>query len=280
MPHFSIEFFPTQTEAGSARLKLERDELAKLEPDFFSVTYGAGGTTRGRTFALIKEIALEKQVAVPHLSCIGATEESLLSLLEAYKELGVDKIVALRGDLPSGMARAGEFRYAADLMHLVKQHYGNDFTLIVAAYPEYHPEAKSPEADLNAFVGKCKAGAAAAITQYFFNPDAYFHFVNAAQKKGVDIPIIPGIMPITSFSKLARFSDNCGAEIPRWMRRKFESFYDDTASVRAFGLDVVTNLCAQLLENGAPGIHFYSMNQAELIVEIVQRLRTTSLWER
>lgn len=278
--HFSVEFFPTQTQTGAARLKLERDELAALKPDFFSVTYGAGGTTRGRTFSLIKEIALEKHNAVPHLSCIGASEESLLSLLTAYQKLGVNQLVALRGDLPSGMAYAGEFRYAIDLMHLVKKHFGNEFALIVAAYPEYHPEAQSPDADLNAFVTKAKAGATGAITQYFFNADAYFHFVEGATQNGVNIPIIPGIMPIMSFAKLARFSDNCGAEIPRWMRRKFESYCDDSASIRAFGLDVVTILCAKLLEAGAPGLHFYSMNQADLILEIIQRLKSVGLWKR
>ena len=278
--HFSVEFFPTQTEAGTARLKLERDELAAFAPDFFSVTYGAGGTTRGRTFSLIKEIALEKHNAVPHLSCIGASEESLLSLLMAYQKLGVNELVALRGDLPSGMAYAGEFRYAIDLIHLIKKHFGDGFSVIVAAYPEYHPDAQSPEADLNAFVAKAKAGASAAITQYFFNADAYFHFVEGVKAKGVNIPIIPGIMPIVSFSKLARFSDNCGAEIPRWMRKKFESYYDDTASIRAFGLDVVTILCAKLLESGAPGLHFYSMNQAGLVLEIISRLQSVGLWKR
>ena len=278
--HFSVEFFPTQTDSGSARLKTERDALAALSPDFFSVTYGAGGTTRGRTFALIKEIALEKHNAVPHLSCIGASEESLLSLLTAYKKLGINQLLALRGDMPSGMAHAGEFRYAIDLMHLIQNHFGEHFSLIVAAYPEYHPQSQSPDADLKAFVAKAKAGASCAITQYFFNADAYCYFVENALHQGVNIPIVPGIMPISSFSKLARFSDNCGAEIPRWMRLKFESFKDDAASIRDFGLDVVTLLCAKLLQNGAPGLHFYSMNQADLILEIINRLKSIGLWKR
>ena len=268
----SIEFFPPQTAEGLARLRSERAKLAALKPDFFSVTYGAGGSTRERTFAIVKEIATEGFDAVPHLSCIGSTRAGIREMLGEFRAIGVRRIVALRGDLPSGMAEAGELRYANDLVEFIRAETGDAFQLIVAAYPEWHPQAKSPEADLHNFARKAKAGANAAITQYFYNADAYFHFLDKARDAGVDIPIIPGIMPIMSFYKLARFSDACGADIPRWMRRQFESYADDTESIRAFGLETVTRLCERLLQGGAPGLHFYSMNRASLILEILKRL--------
>ncbi|GHU06153.1 methylenetetrahydrofolate reductase [Betaproteobacteria bacterium] len=268
----SIEFFPPQTAEGVARLKTERAELARLHPEFFSVTYGAGGSTRERTFAIVKEIVAEGSSAAPHLSCIGSTKASIREILDEFRASGIRRIVALRGDLPSGMAEPGELRHANELVEFVRAEMGDDFQIIVAAYPEWHPQAKTPDADLVNFVRKVKAGANAAITQYFYNADAYFHFLDKATRLGVDIPIIPGIMPIVGFSKLARFSDACGAEIPRWMRKQFESYGDDTASIRAFGLDVVTRLCERLLRGGAPGLHFYSMNTAALTTEIWQRL--------
>jgi methylenetetrahydrofolate reductase (NADPH) len=268
----SIEFFPPQTAEGLAKLKDERAKLAALKPDFFSVTYGAGGSTRERTFGIVKEMTAEGFDAVPHLSCVGSTRAGIREMLGEFRAVGVRRIVALRGDLPSGMAEAGELRYANELVEFIRAETGDAFQIIVAAYPEWHPQAKSPEADLRNFVRKAKAGANAAITQYFYNADAYFHFVDKVRNAGAEIPIIPGIMPIVSFYKLARFSDACGADIPRWMRRQFESYADDAESIRAFGLDVVTRLCERLLRGGAPGLHFYSMNQASLILEIQQRL--------
>ena len=268
----SIEFFPPQTPEGVEKLRVTRQKLAELKPEFFSVTYGAGGSTRERTFAVVKEIAAEGFDAAPHLSCIGSSRESIREILAEYKEAGIRRIVALRGDLPSGMAETGEFRYANELVEFIRAETGDHFSLEVAAYPEWHPQAKSPKDDLDAFVRKVKAGANSAITQYFYNADAYFHFVDEARALGVEVPIIPGIMPIVGFTKLARFSDACGADIPRWMRKKFESFGDDSDSIRAFGLDVVTELCERLLQGGAPGLHFYSMNQAALTTEICKRL--------
>ncbi len=272
MTELSIEFFPPQTPEGAAKLKAERAKLAVLNPLFLSVTYGAGGSTRERTFATVKEIAEEGQQAAPHLSCVGSTRAGIREILEEYKAEGIRRIVALRGDLPSGMADPGELRYANELVDFIRAETGDWFTIEVAAYPEWHPQAKSPKDDLQNYVRKVKAGANSAITQYFYNVDAYFHFVEEAQALGADIPVIPGIMPISSFSKLARFSDMCGAEIPRWMRKKFEAFGDDSDSIKAFGLDVVTELCERLLAGGAPGLHFYSMNQAAATTEIWQRL--------
>ena len=251
----SIEFFPPQTPEGIEKLRSTRKELAKLDPSFFSVTYGAGGSARERTFAVVKEIASEGFDAAPHLSCIGSTRDSIREILNEYKAAGIKRTVALRGDLPSGMAETGDW-----------------FSIEVAAYPEWHPQAKSPKDDLQAFVRKVNAGANSAITQYFFNADAYFHFVDEAHAQGVTVPIVPGIMPIAGFTKLARFSDACGTDIPRWMRKKFESYGDDSDSIRAFGLDVVTELCERLLKGGAPGLHFYCMNQAALTSEICKRL--------
>ena len=271
-PEISIEFFPPQTPEGIEKLRSTRAELAKLNPQFFSVTYGAGGSTRERTFAVVKEIAAEGFDAAPHLSCIGSTRESIREILNEYKGAGIKRTVALRGDLPSGMAETGEFRYANELVEFIRTETNDWFSIEVAAYPEWHPQARSPKDDLDAFARKVKAGANSAITQYFYNADAYFHFVDEARALGVDIPIVPGIMPIAGFTKLARFSDACGADLPRWMRKKFESYGDDTASIRAFGLDVVTELCERLLKGGAPGLHFYSMNQSALTTEICRRL--------
>ena len=272
-PEISIEFFPPQTSEGVEKLRLVRQKLAPLKPEFFSVTYGAGGSTRERTFSIVKEIVAEGFHAAPHLSCVGSTRNSIREILAEYRAEGIRRLVALRGDLPSGMAQAGEFRFANDLVTFIREETGDHFHLSVAAYPEWHPQARTPADDLAAFTNKVKAGANSAITQYFFNADAYFHFVDAARAQGVTVPIVPGIMPIVGFTKLARFSDACGAEIPRWMRRKFESFGDDTESIRAFGLDVITELCDRLLKGGAPGIHFYSMNQSALTLEICKRIR-------
>jgi methylenetetrahydrofolate reductase (NADPH) len=271
-PEISIEFFPPQTPEGVDKLRAVRAKLAELKPSFFSVTFGAGGSTRERTFAVVKEIAAEGHDAAPHLSCIGSTRDNIRDILNEYKAAGIKRTVALRGDLPSGMAETGEFRYANELVEFIRAETGDWFSIEVAAYPEWHPQARSPKDDLDAFARKVKAGANSAITQYFYNADAYFHFVDAARALGVDVPIVPGIMPIVGFTKLARFSDACGAEIPRWMRRKFESFGDDVDSIRAFGLDAVTELCERLLKGGAPGLHFYAMNQSALTTEICRRL--------
>ena len=270
--NLSIEFVPPQTPEGAAKLRATTERLAVLQPEFFSVTYGAGGSTQERTFATVREIAAAGHQAAPHLSCIGSTHEKIRAILDDFSATGVQRIVALRGDLPSGTGDPGEFRYANELVEFIRAETGDRFHIEVAAYPEWHPQARSPEDDLAAFVRKVEAGADSAITQYFYNPDAYFYFVDATQARGIDIPIVPGIMPINSFSKLARFSDSCGAEIPRWMRKRFEGLGDDAAAIRELGLDIVTDLCETLLDGGAPGLHFYSMNQADLTLEIAGRL--------
>ncbi|MBZ0124845.1 MAG: methylenetetrahydrofolate reductase [NAD(P)H] [Rhodocyclaceae bacterium] len=268
----SFEFFPPQTPEGMDKLRAAWRQLAQLKPAFFSCTFGAGGSTRDRTLETVLEIQSEGLPAAPHLSCIGSTRDNVRAVLARYKAAGIRRIVALRGDLPSGMADPGEFRYANELVEFIRAETGDWFHIEVAAYPEYHPQAKNPREDLLNFKRKVDAGADSAITQYFFNADAYAHYVEEVQALGVAVPIVPGIMPIANFSKIARFSDACGAEIPRWMRKKFESFGDDSASVRAFGLDVVTELCERLLANGAPGLHFYTLNQAGLTSTICQRL--------
>ncbi len=268
----SVEFFPPQTAEGVEKLRATRGRLAALNPEFFSVTYGAGGSTRERTLETVMEIAAEGHNAAPHLSCIGSTREGIREMLAIFTARGIRRIVALRGDLPSGMVDAGEFRYANELVEFIRAETGAQFHIEVAAYPEWHPQAKSPRDDLLNFKRKIDAGANSAITQYFYNADAYEHFISEALALGISVPIVPGIMPIASFSKLARFSDACGAEIPRWMRHKFESYGDDAESIRAFGLDVVTELCQRLVERGAPGLHFYSMNQAGLTLELCRRL--------
>ena len=270
--HLSIEFFPPQTAEGADKLRTVRQKLAVLKPEFFSVTFGAGGTTQDRTFEAVFEIQQEGHQAAPHLSCIGSTREHIREILQRYQAAGIRRIVALRGDLPSGVGFAGELRYANELVEFIRAETGDHFHIEVAAYPEYHPQARTPQDDILAFKRKVEAGADSAITQYFYNVDAYLHFRDECAALGVNVPIVPGIMPIVSFSKLARFSDACGAEIPRWMRRKFEAFGDDSDSIKAFGLDVVSELCEKLLAAGAPGLHFYSMNQSAATLAICQRL--------
>ena len=271
-PNFSIEFFPPKTEEGAEKLRIVRQKLAELQPKYFSVTFGAGGTTQQGTLQTVLEIKSAGHEAAPHLSCVGGTRESLRAVLQQFQDNGIRRVVALRGDLPSGYGGGGEFRYANELVEFIRKETGDWFHIEVAAYPEMHPQARSPQDDLQAFARKVQAGANAAITQYFYNADAYFAFVDNAQKLGVDVPVVAGIMPITNYTQLMRFSDMCGAEIPRWVRNKLASFGDDTASIKAFGLDVVTSLCERLLAGGAPGLHFYSMNQAAATSAIWQRL--------
>ena len=270
----SLEFFPPKTPEGAEKLRDARQKLYALDPEFCSVTFGAGGSTQEGTLATVREIMGEGVSAAPHLSCIGQTRESIRERLAAYGAAGVQRIVALRGDLPSGYGLGGEFRYASDLVAFIRSETGRQFKLEVAAYPEVHPQSRSPESDLQAFIAKVEAGADAGITQYFFNADAYFRFVDELHKRGVDVPVVPGIMPITSSTQLLRFSDACGAEVPRWIRLRLQAFGDDTASIQAFGLDVVTDLCEQLRKAGAPGLHYYTMNQAKAVLEICRRLGT------
>jgi len=269
--NFSIEFYPPKTPDGVDKLRIARGKLALLNPKYFSVTFGAGGTTQQGTLDTVLEIQAEGHAAAPHLSCVGGTRASIRSILQDFKQQGIKRIVALRGDLPSGYGGAGELRYANELVEFIRAETGDWFHIEVAAYPEVHPQARSPQDDLQNFARKVQSGANAAITQYFYNADAYFQFVDAARKLGVDVPIVAGIMPITNYTQLMRFSDMCGAEIPRWVRLKLASFGDDSASIKAFGVDVVTSLCERLLAGGAPGLHFYSMNQA---------VPTTAVWER
>ncbi|MBK6744921.1 MAG: methylenetetrahydrofolate reductase [NAD(P)H] [Hydrogenophilales bacterium] len=268
---FSLELFPPKTDEGAAKLRETRRQLAQLKPRFFSVTFGAGGSTRDRTLETVVEIQAEGLDAAPHLSCIGSTRDNIREILETYKSHGIHHIVALRGDQPSGVADPGEFRYANELVEFIRLETGDWFDIEVAAYPEMHPQARNWREDLSNFKNKVDAGANAAITQYFFNADAYFNFVDECRELNITIPIVPGIMPITNYAQLARFSAMCGAEIPRWLARKLESYYDDTASIKAFGLDYVTGLCDRLLQGGAPGLHFYTLNQAG---------PTTTLWQR
>ena len=268
----SIEFFPPKTPEGVDKLRAVRQQLYALKPEFCSVTYGAGGSTQEGTFAAVREILAEGMDAASHISCIGATQATMRENLATLKAMGVKRLVTLRGDLPSGYGLGGEFQYASDLVAFIRAETGEDFHIEVAAYPEVHPQAKSPAADLQAFVAKVKAGADSAITQYFYNADAYFRFVEEADALGVAVPIVPGIMPITSSTQLMRFSDACGAEIPRWIRLRLQAYGDDTASIKAFGLDVVTALCEQLRAGGAPALHFYSMNQSATTLEICKRL--------
>ena len=269
---YSLEFFPPRTPEGVEKLRAARRQLAQLEPAFCSVTFGAGGSTREGTLETVLEIRAEGVAAAPHISCVGSTRADLAEVLARYRAHGIRHLVALRGDLPSGTVDAGEFRHANELVAFIREETGDWFHVDVAAYPEMHPQADSPQQDLANFKRKVDAGANSAITQYFYNPDAYFRFVDDCDAIGVRVPIVPGVMPIASASKLARFSDACGAEIPRWIRRRLEGFGDDTASIRAFGLDVVTDLCAKLVARGAPGLHFYTLNQASLTTTIWQRL--------
>jgi methylenetetrahydrofolate reductase (NADPH) len=269
--NFSIEFYPPKTAEGADKLRVARAKLAALNPKYFSVTFGAGGSTQQGTLDTVLEIINEGHAAAPHLSCVGGSRESIRAILKQFQGHGIKRLVALRGDLPSGYGGGGELRYASELVEFIRAETGDWFHIEVAAYPEMHPQARSPQDDLQNFARKVKAGANAAITQYFYNADAYFQFVDLARKEGVDVPIVAGIMPITNYTQLMRFSDMCGAEIPRWVRLKLASFGDDSASIKAFGLDVVTELCQRLLAGGAPGLHFYSMNQAG---------PTSALWQR
>jgi methylenetetrahydrofolate reductase (NADPH) len=269
---FSLEFFPPRTAEGIEKLRATRRQLAQLKPAFCSVTFGAGGSTREGTLATVLEFRDDGLAAVPHISCVGGSRESIRQVLATYRAHDIRHLVALRGDLPSGTVDAGDFRFASELVAFIRQETGDWFHIDVAAYPECHPQARSPQEDLVAFRRKIDAGADSAITQYFYNADAYWHFVDACRAIGITVPIVPGIMPIGSFVKLARFSDACGAEIPRWIRRKLEGFGDDTPSIRAFGLDLVTELADSLLARGAPGLHFYTLNQASLTTTIWQRL--------
>ena len=269
--NFSIEFYPPKTPEGADKLRVARAKLAQLGPKYFSVTFGAGGSTQSGTLDTILEIMGEGHAAAPHLSCVGGSKEQIREILQRDHGHGIKRLVALRGDLPSGYGGGGELRYASDLVEFIRAETGDWFHIEVAAYPEVHPQARSPQDDLQAFARKVQAGANAAITQYFYNADAYFAFMDQVGKLGIAVPVVPGIMPITNYTQLMRFSDMCGAEIPRWVRLKLASFGDDSASIKAFGLDVVSQLCERLLAGGAPGLHFYSMNQAA---------PTTALWQR
>jgi methylenetetrahydrofolate reductase (NADPH) len=260
---YSFEFFPPKTEDGINKLAETTKALAALNPSFFSVTFGAGGSSRDRTFTTVVELQRNSGIdTAPHLSCICSTRENIREMLNNYRAIGINHIVALRGDMPSGMGEAGEFRHANELVTFIRQETGQHFHIEVAAYPEYHPQATSPDRDLENFKRKVDAGASSAITQYFYNPDAYFRFIERCNRVNINIDIVPGIMPITNYHQLARFSDACGAEIPRWIRKRLQSYGDDLKSIRAFGEEVVTSLCAQLLEKGAPGLHFYTLNRA------------------
>jgi methylenetetrahydrofolate reductase (NADPH) len=269
---FSFEFFPPKSVEARERLRMTRKQLAQLGPEFFSVTFGAGGSTRDRTLETVLEIQREGLSAAPHLSCIGAGKEDILGVLTHYREAGIKHIVALRGDLPSGEVDVGDFRYANELVEFIRQETGDHFKIEVAAYPEFHPQARTAQENLLHFKQKVEAGANAAITQYFYNADAYFRFIDECEALAIDLPIVPGIMPINNYVQLARFSDGCGAEIPRWIRLKLQGFGDDMASIHAFGLDVVTDLCDRLLSEGAPGLHFYTLNLAGPTCTIWQRL--------
>ena len=268
----SFEFFPPKTPEGAEKLRAVRQQLYAQRPEFCSVTYGAGGSTQEGTFGTVREILAEGVSAASHFSCIGATRQSVREELATLKAMGVRRLVALRGDLPSGYGIGGEFHYASDLVAFIRAETGRDFHIEVAAYPEVHPQAKSADADLQAFAAKVRAGADSAITQYFFNADAYERFVDDVRRMGLDVPVVPGIMPIMGSSQLMRFSDACGAEIPRWIRLRLQGFGDDTASIKAFGLDVVTSLCEQLRQRGVPSLHFYTMNQSATTLEICRRL--------
>ena len=272
LPPISFEFFPPQTPEGAEKLTAARKRLAALKPEFFSCTFGAGGSTQDRTLDTIKLIHAEGHQAAPHLSCVGSTRENISALLKTYKEMGIKRIVALRGDMPSGMASIGEFHYANELVSYIRAQTGEHFHIEVAAYPEFHPQANSAREDMLNFKRKINAGANSAITQYFYNADAYFRFVDETRKLGVTAPIVPGIMPIVRYSQLARFSDTCGAEIPRWMRKTMEGYGDDVESVQAFGRDAVTQLCEKLIAGGVPALHFYTLNQANASIDILNRL--------
>lgn len=271
---FSFEFFPPKTEKGVSTLQKTRDRLAEVNPDFFSVTFGAGGSTREGTKNTVIDLNSQGISTAPHLSCVGSNKEIISELLDTYKANGVDRIVALRGDIPSGMGNTGygEMRYANELVEFIREHSGDHFSLEVAAYPEFHPQAPNAEADLVNFKRKVEAGANSAITQYFFNVESYFYFIDRIEKMGVDIPVVPGIMPIINFQKLMQFSEMCGADVPRWIRKQMEAYGDDSESIKKFGEEVVTRMCDQLLQAGAPGLHFYTLNQAQASLNIWHNL--------
>jgi len=268
----SLEFFPPETPEGADKLRVVRQKLYALKPNFCSVTFGAGGSTQEGTLDTVREIVGEGMHGVPHLSCIGQTQDTIRQRLATYKAAGVKRIVALRGDLPSGYGMGGEFRYASDLVAFIRAETGSDFKLAVAAYPEFHPQARSPQGDVDAFAAKVRAGADVGITQYFFNADAYFHYVDELRRRGIDTPIVPGIMPITNSTQLLRFSDSCGAEVPRWIRLRLQAFGDDAASIKDFGADVVAALCDRLRAGGAPSLHFYTLNQSVGTLEVCRRV--------
>ncbi|MEX0604956.1 MAG: methylenetetrahydrofolate reductase [NAD(P)H] [Marinobacter sp.] len=269
---FSFEFFPPKTDKGKEKLQGVRDQLAGVNPDFFSVTFGAGGSTRDRTLETVINLHKQGISTAPHISCIGSTKESIAELLDLYRENGINRIVALRGDMPSGMGSAGELRYANELVGFIRDHSGDAFNIEVAAYPEFHPQARNAEEDLKNFARKVEAGANSAITQYFFNIDSYFYLIDRLERMNVTIPVVPGIMPIVNYSNLVRFSDMCGAEIPRWVRKQLEAYGDDSESIRKFGEDMLTEMCGKLLEAGAPGLHFYTLNQVEPSISIWKNL--------
>jgi len=271
---YSFEFYPPKSPEGTVTLQQVYSKLSKLNPDFFSVTFGAGGSTRDKTFDTVIDIQSKGLNAAPHLSCVASTKSNIRAILKDYQDNGIRRIVALRGDLPSGMMSAGEFRYANELVEFIRQESGDHFQIHVAAYPEVHPQSESATSDFKNFKRKVDSGANAAITQYFYTAEAYFYFVDNCEKNGITIPIVPGIMPITQYTQLFRFSEMCGADIPRWLRKRLESFGDDKASVQAFGLDVVSELCQRLLDNGAPGLHFYTMNQSAPCLAILDRLKS------
>ncbi|HEY4080510.1 MAG TPA: methylenetetrahydrofolate reductase [NAD(P)H] [Burkholderiaceae bacterium] len=268
----SFEFFPPNTPVGVEKLKTVVQDLGALKPQYFSVTYGAGGSTRDKTLAAVSDIAASGFEAAPHLSCVGSTREGIAEILATYRAQNIRRVVALRGDLPSGTATAGEFRYAAELVAFIRETQGPDWDIEVAAYPEYHPQQRYAARDLQHFADKMAAGASGAISQFFFNPDAFFHFVDEARKLGVTQPIVPGIMPFHNFSRIAQFAQRDGIEVPRWVALKMEGYMDDTASIRAFGLDVITRLCERLIKDGVPALHFYTLNQSALTLEICKRL--------
>ncbi len=271
-PTFSFELFPPKTDVGMEKLKTTVRSMNEVNPLYFSVTYGAGGSTRDRTLETVDWLRSEGIKTAPHLSCIGLHKEEIRELLHHYRDQGINRLVALRGDMPSGMGDTGDFPYANELVEFIRAETGDHFHLEVAAYPEFHPQAQTARIDLENFQRKVDAGANAVITQYFYNADAYFDFVDSCEKMGINIPIVPGIMPINNYLQLSRFSDACGAEIPRWMRKRMEEFGDDLESIRAFGLDVVTEMCQRLLDHGAPGLHFYTMNQAGLTLNLWNNL--------
>lgn len=273
---YSFEFYPPKTEEGAVSLNIVHRKLAELSPDFFSVTFGAGGSTRDKTFSTVVEIQSTGISAAPHLSCVASTRSGIQAILKDYQTHGISRIVALRGDLPSGMMSLGEFRYANELVEFIRNVTGDYFQIHVAAYPEVHPQASSATEDFKNFKRKVDAGANAAITQYFYNAEAYFYFVDNCEKQGISIPIVPGIMPITQYSQLSRFSEMCGADIPRWLRKRLESYGDDRESIQQFGLEVVSRLCQRLLEYGAPGLHFYTMNQSAPTLAILENIKSSS----